>query len=612
LVIEIRQNQHIKAGQQFTGNILSGPVWRRPEVQESKPVALDYIGSSTCHMKQALFLYLHRTFSKAHSACSLVLLLLCHTATAQEGVKSNVRFFTTNKALQTLYDTAERKATWNLQTFGPYKVLVEGAGYQNVWLETQPMGGYMYAKRNVEVARNNQTIFMDLQRADGRMPGMISFEKGKLVPHYGWFQGFCFPQPAFEMWYWLNKDTAYLHRLYGVLKKFDAYLWQTRDSDGDGCLETWCVWDTGEDDCIRLEGAPNFWPFDEAPTPEKIASTPEVDGRKIHLQRAHDSSAALPVPMESMDVMSYSYAARDVLARIAAELKNGEEKSWRQKAAAVRTKLKSYLWDNERKACFDRDPQNKVIDILMHNSLRCMYYGSFDQAMADAFVKHHLLNKREFWTPMPLPSIAANDPAFRNTPGNNWSGQPQGLTYQRAIQALENYGHYAEVALVGKKLLEATQRSLRFTQQFDPFTGKVNNTSDGYGPAILAVLEYIERMHGVYWNGTTISWSGLRSGDSTRYEQVVGENVYALTNSNGILKAFINNKPIFSGTAGVRVVTDLQGNIQQVIGIDSTPHAVTLTVKGKGHKATVVPNAVYKIKSGKLALHRKVPFDYKP
>jgi hypothetical protein len=89
-------------------------------------------------------------------------------------------------------------------------------------------------------------------------------------------------------------------------------------------------------------------------------------------------------------------------------------------------------------------------------------------------------------------------------------------------------------------------------------------------------------------------------------------NVYALTNSNGILKAFINNKPVFSGTAGVRVVTDLQGNIQQVIGIDSTPHAVTLTVNGKGHKATVVPNAVYKIKSGKLALHRKVPFDYKP
>lgn len=90
------------------------------------------------------------------------------------------------------------------------------------------------------------------------------------------------------------------------------------------------------------------------------------------------------------------------------------------------------------------------MDVLTHNNLRCMYYGSFDQDMADRFIRCHLLNPDEFWTRVPLPSIAANDPCFTNINFNNWGGQPQGLTYQRAIQALEQYGHVSEIRMLGK------------------------------------------------------------------------------------------------------------------------------------------------------------------
>ena len=41
------------------------------------------------------------------------------------------------------------------------------------------------------------------------------------------------------------------------------------------------------------------------------------------------------------------------------------------------------------------------------------------QPMADAFVRENLLNPAAFWTPMPLPSTAANDPFFRNVANNN-------------------------------------------------------------------------------------------------------------------------------------------------------------------------------------------------
>ena len=96
------------------------------------------------------------------------------------------------------------------------------------------------------------------------------------------------------------------------------------------------------------------------------------------------------------------------------------------------------------------------------------------QPMADAFVRENLLNPAAFWTPMPLPSTAANDPFFRNVSNNNWSGQPQGLTYQRAIGALENYGHRAEITLIGARLL----RNIKPNRAFYPAVRSVYGGSE--------------------------------------------------------------------------------------------------------------------------------------
>ena len=172
------------------------------------------------------------------------------------------------------------------------------------------------------------------------------------------------------------------------------------------------------------------------------------------------------VPFASMDVMAYSFEGRATLAKIAGELGNGREECWRQRAEQVRQRLIQGLWDPSRHACFDRDRTGKRLDELIHNNLRCMWHGIFTQEMADAFIRDHLLNPAEFWTPVPLPSIAVNQPLYHNSEGNSWSGQPQGLTYQRAIRALENYGHYAEVSLLGQKLFPVLIRNgYKFSQQ---------------------------------------------------------------------------------------------------------------------------------------------------
>ena len=39
--------------------------------------------------------------------------------------------------------------------------------------------------------------------------------------------------------------------------------------------------------------------------------------------------------------------------------KNGKEDHWRSKAIEVQIKIKDYLWNDKRKACFDKDKNNK-------------------------------------------------------------------------------------------------------------------------------------------------------------------------------------------------------------------------------------------------------------
>ena len=453
---------------------------------------------------------------------------------------ARVRFSTDDALLQKLTDAAEEKSKGNLRRFGGRLVLVEGGGYEKIWLETQPMGGEMYAKRNPEAARNNQLLFMEHRRADGRIPGSIAVLDGKVTPQFNKFQGFCFPSPALNLYYLTGKDPEYLSLLEDTLRGFDSYLWRVRDSDGDGCLESWCRYDTGEDHALRYADAPDAWTEEVPP-----------EGRRA-------------VPIASIDVMSYSFACRDTLAEI--RLIRGDETGaahWTEKALAVKNKIRSYLWDENRGACLDRDKGHRVMPVLMHNTLRAMYWGSIAPDMAARFVREHLLNPAEFWTPMPLPSVAVNDPLFRNVTTNDWSGQPEALTYQRAIQALENYGYYPLIPQLGRRFFAAIGPECRFVQQYDPFTGKpsavcLEGEQDAYGPAMLSVMEYAACMFGVRRFGDSLVW-GTVSGSRCSYEQQMGEHRWRIENSGSGAEASVDGKPAFRAGPDLRIVTDLAG-----------------------------------------------------
>ena len=475
--------------------------------------------------------------------------------------ETSVSFRTEDEALQRVYDSAEAKCRGNLQSFGGRTVLVEGGGYEKIWLETQPMGGEMYALRNLEAAKNNCALFMEHQRADGRLPGSIQCVNGRVEPQFNKYQGFCFPFPALNLYYLLGRDPDWLLRLRECLVRFDACLWNTRRLDDSGLLYSFCVYDTGEDLALRYGDAPCWWESDQPPQGYQT------------------------VPMASMDVTSWSYASRNTLAVISRmQGKQDEAEAWERKAKAVAAALKQRLWDDRRGTLYDRDKDGNPIDILCHNPLRCMYWDSLSQPMADRFVREHLLNPAEFWTPFPLPSVAVCDPAFRNAPENNWSGQPEGLTYQRAILALENYGYDRLVTRLGGKLTAAVaENGCRFTQQFDPFTGRaslvsavshqpVNTDSgeeiqDAYGPTMLACLEYIAHRFGIHPHLGRV-WFSLGSGKACEYDAVFYGHRYAVRSDGKRAEIRVDGKPLGRWDCGVRLIAGETGEILNRLPIE--------------------------------------------
>lgn len=462
-------------------------------------------------------------------------------------VDTSVQFETSDPLLSALVTQAEEKCLTNIRPFGDDQVLVEGGGYEKIWLETQPMGGAMYASRNYEVGLNNCLLFMRHQREDGRIPGSIAVIDGAVVPQFNKFQGFCFPAPALDLYYLGGKDPEYLAQLALTLERFDRYLWQVRDSDGDGCLETWCKYDTGEDHAMRYGDAPDPW-------------TEEVPPQGCEV-----------VPIASMDIMSFSYSARHTLAEIAEIQADADGVTrWNALAAEVQDRMVAYLWDDARGALFDRDRNHQMMPTLIHNNLRCMYWGSLPAPLADRFVREHLLHPEEFWTTMPLPSVAVNDPLFRNITTNNWSGQSEALTYQRAIRALENYGYYTLIPVLGRKLMEAIGPACQFVQQYDPFTGEPSlicepgqAPQDSYGPAMLSVLEYTARMYGVSLIRDEVVW-GSCSGYKSSYTQTLNGRTWRVENSGQGIEAYVDDRLVFTAGPDLRIRTDREGHILHV------------------------------------------------
>lgn len=485
--------------------------------------------------------------------------------------------------LQRVFDAAVLANRRNLaRHHDGREVLIEGDIWRGLWLETQPMGGAMFGRFQPRIARNNFEIILEGQRADGLLPHLTHLDGnrwyGTGIPGCEAIGFNAVAAYGIDVYYLLDRDKIFLDRLAKALETYDAYLWANRDKNGNGLLEAYGSTDTGEDGQA---------------------------GHRYHLGRDPDGKRFV----ESVSVMADSHANRLALAQIAAiRAEPGLATRWETAASELRQRAEKGFWDEERGAAFDLDETGKPLPTLNQLNLRAMAQGLFSPAMARTFTRRHLMNPEAFFTPYPIPSTAIHDPGFENVENSreyaSWTGPSMGLTLQRAVRALESYGLYAEVGLIGERLLRRIAREpVVFPVQFDPLTGEAVSSGGPYGPMVLATLEYLSRMYAVHPERDRILWSGLSPGRGQRLSsrlEIHGKRYHFVNESDRIV-GYINGEQVFEGPHGLRIVTDTEGKVLEVIGIaNHGVHGNLTLARTKIEGFSTLPNQVHRFSGGKL------------
>lgn len=197
---------------------------------------------------------------------------------------------------------------------------------------------------------------------------------------------------------------------------------------------------------------------------------------------------------------------------------------------------------------------------------------------------------------------------------------------------MEQYGHMAEIRIIGKKWLTLLKDKKKLVQQFDPFNGTPCVTRseglapaeeengryaqvstlepEGYGPTILSALEYITYLCGVYISKDRIQFSAVCGWPATDYTQKMFDHSYRLVQDGQQMRAYLDEQCLFTCTNGVSVTTDMDGHILYLWGIESEPCDIILTEGEMVYRGRVEPNWQVRPFDGGLKTVCSIAFDY--
>lgn len=506
-----------------------------------------------------------------------------------EFVRSGVKFAANPDILENVYYAALGKLADCVKPNAQgQSILQEGGVYFGCWLEsTGTINTEILSRFCPEAAESTFEQFAVLQREDGLLPYKVTasgpvFKQIQLVT-----------PPARSVWthYRVNgRDREFLRQMYTALTRYDEWLAKYRNTRGTGGVEAFCTFDTGHD------LSPRFWHIPDTPYEDDPAKfDPHVPN----------------LPLVAPDLTASVYCSRKYLSLMAAEL--GMEdmaEHWTNKANESLQSLIDHCYHEDDGFFYDLDANGSFIRIQSDVLLRVLASEVGDDTYFSSSLRRYLLNSRKFFAKYPLTSIAMDDPRFDPSSSyNTWGGAVNFLSLIRAPHAFEQHGRHVELTWILQPIVSAMSNMKRFGQCLSPWTGEEGFT-ETYSPAILCVLDYIERLCGILPTNNGELWftglmpqtrdHGTKLADETAYGRTVDGVVFELHNSREECAIYRNGELLCQFPAGVRVVTDRSGNLRSVVGMTIRPAEGWLLYGGDSLELRAEGNEVLRYADGRF------------
>lgn len=516
---------------------------------------------------------------------------------AEQWRESGVGFASSGGRLEQVYDLALRKLTDCIaRTAGEKPILQEGGIYLGCWLEsTGTISAELLSRFLPDVSEATYRAFARLQREDGLLPYKVTadgpaFRQIQLVTPLA--------RCVWNHYALHGRDRTFLADMYRAMARYDRWLAEHRDTRGTGCVEAFSAFDTGHD------LSPRFWHVPDVPHQGDAA--------------ACDPDSPI-LPFLAPDLTANVYCQRLYLARIAEELgESGDE--WRAKAEASREALFRHCFDETDRFFYDRDRHNRFVRVQSDVLLRVLACEVGDRAFFDEALRRYLLNTRKFFAKYPFTSIALDDPRFDPFFNyNSWAGPSNFLSLIRAPHAFELHHRHVELTWAMQPILSAFAKANRFAQTVSPWTGEEGFT-EAYSPAILCLLDYVERLSGILPRPDGEVWftglvpdardHGAETAGETAYSRTVDGSSYELLNLRGGSELYRDGELYMTFPSGVRIVTDRAGELTGVLGMTARTVEGTLRWAGRELPLAVKGNELLRYADGKLMSERDIGIVY--
>ena len=163
---------------------------------------------------------------------------------------------------------------------------------------------------------------------------------------------------------------------------------------------------------------------------------------------------------------------------------------------------------------------------------------------------------------------------------------------------MEHYRKPADLAYLMQQWNKAIVHVGKFLQQMDPVDGTFTNDTGDYSPAAITFLDFTWRLSGVRRVGNGLEWNIRPQGNKIRSAyrlQVTPTSTAEIKYASGHAELFLNGKLSYRTGNVVRLITDFDGQLQAVVGINSeTMNAVLKPAfGGEEKKFSLKPNAYF-------------------